>query len=228
MKPIIGITPLIDYLRKSWWMLPNYVEMIRDCGGVPIILPFDIDDEDIFRLCDMCGGVLFTGGQDVNPELYHTQKSPYCGDVSKEKDDLEQMIFRYCLERKKPMFGICRGIQFFNVMLGGTLYQDLPTEHTSEVNHCMNAPYDRIQHYVIYNNKKIGVNSYHHQAIKDLAPDLEATAISEDGFVEGVKYCGSQYLQAIQWHPEYDYKTNEVSRKMMEEFIFSSLPQNFK
>ena len=127
------------------------------------------------------------------------------------------------------MLGICRGIQFFNACLGGTLYQDLPTEHPSEVAHVMRPPYDQTVHSVallpgtplaaLLGRAELGVNSYHHQAIKVLAPGLVEMARSEDGLVEAVYLPDKSFVWAVQWHPEFSFRTDENSRKIFSAFV---------
>ena len=179
-------------------------------------------------LLSLCDGVLFTGGQDVSPELYGEKPRQACGEICKKRDAFEQRLFAQALEQDKPMLGICRGIQFFNACLGGTLYQDLPAEHPSDVAHAMRPPYDRAVHSVLLlpesplaallGRTKMGVNSYHHQAIKALAPGLAEMARSEDGLVEAVYMPNKSFVWAVQWHPEFSFRTDENSRKIFAAF----------
>lgn len=179
-KAVIGVAPLWDRDRDSYWMLPGYLEGLELAGALPITLPLTEDAGDISRLVSLCDGFLFTGGQDVSPELYGEKPRAACGEICEKRDAFEQRLFAQALEQDKPMLGICRGIQFFNASLGGTLYQDLPTEHPSEVAHVMRPPYDQTAHSVallpgsplaaLLGRAELGVNSYHHQAIKALAP----------------------------------------------------------
>lgn len=138
-KPIIGVTPLWDEEKKSYWMLPGYLEGVKEAGAIPVILPLTTNGADIAQLADLCDGFLFTGGQDVDPQLYGEAMEPFCGELCPARDALEQELLRQALERDKPILGICRGIQFLNAALGGTLYQDLPTEHPSEIGHELEA-----------------------------------------------------------------------------------------
>ena len=147
-KAVIGVTPLWDRDRDSYWMLPGYLEGLELAGALPITLPLTEDTDDISRLVSLCDGFLFTGGQDVSPELYSEKPRQACGEICEKRDAFEQRLFAQALEQDKPMLGICRGIQFFNACLGGTLYQDLPTEHPSEVAHVMRPPYDQTVHSV--------------------------------------------------------------------------------
>ena len=129
-------------------MLPGYLEGLEEAGAIPIILPLAADGADIAQLADLCDGFLFTGGQDVAPQLYGEAMKPTCGELCPARDTLERELLNRALEQDKPILGICRGLQILNVTLGGTLYQDLPTEHPPEISHSMKPPYDRAAHTV--------------------------------------------------------------------------------
>lgn len=231
MKPVIGVIPLFDEEKDSIWMVPGYMEGIRNAGGIPIILPLKAEAEELEQICSLCHGFLFTGGHDVDPALYGARKSALCGIANHDRDILEKKIFEIALRDDKPVFGICRGIQIINALLGGTLYQDLPTEYrgTKETKHHMKPPYDRHCHQVMIVEKTplyqvlekvtIGVNSYHHQAIKELADALKPMAISEDGLVEAVYMPDKKFVQAVQWHPEFIFAVDENARKILKSFV---------
>lgn len=231
MKPIVGIIPLFDEEKNSIWMIPGYMEGIRQAGGIPIILPLKAQEDELLQICDMCSGFLFTGGQDVEPAVYGAKRSESCGQPNHDRDTLEKRIFAYALERDKPVFGICRGIQLINALLGGTLYQDLPTEYkgTKNVEHHMKPPYDVPCHQVtvlentplsrLLGKSTLQVNSYHHQAVKTLAGELRAMAISEDGLIEAVYLPGKKFVQAVQWHPELIYLADKDAGKLFESFV---------
>ena len=145
---VIGVTPLYCDEKKSVWMLPGYLDMLRAVGLVPVILPDIATEEELHRLDQFCDGYLFTGGHDVDPALYDAVPSPLCGSINHNRDQLEERLFRIALASDKPILGICRGIQLINVLLGGTLYQDLDSEHPSSVEHHMLPPYNRTVHRV--------------------------------------------------------------------------------
>ncbi len=227
-RPIIGVTPLWDDERHSIWMLPNYVDAIREVGGIPIILPHIIADADLEQLCAVCDGFLLTGGHDVAPALYGAERSAQCGEPCDERDSVDCRILDFAVANNRPLLGICRGIQLMNAHFGGTLYQDLPTEHPSATSHQMVAPYDRVWHRVrivpdtplatLIPSLELGVNSYHHQAVCTLAPALRAMAYSEDDIVEGVYLASNPAIQAIQWHPEYSFN-DPVSQLIFRTFV---------
>ena len=142
MKPIVGVMPLWDDEKESIWMLPGYIDGIHHAGGIPIILPFSTDETEIKRLAGLCDGFLFTGGHDVSPKLYNEE--PLDGLVSccEVRDRMEMVYLNEAISANKPVLGICRGVQFINAALGGTLYQDLPLQHSSDIEHHQSPPYD--------------------------------------------------------------------------------------
>jgi len=229
MKPVIGVIPLFDEDKDSYWMLPGYMKVIELCGGLPIMLPLTTDEVELDQCLDMCDGLLFTGGHDVSPTIYGETPKSTCGVACEDRDKMEYYLLHQAVEKDIPVFGICRGIQFINAALGGTLYQDLPTEHASNIEHHMTFPYDKPQHVVevldnTYIAEVIGkgyhnVNSYHHQAVKDVAPGLVVGAVSEDGLVEEVEMPGKRFLMGVQWHPEFSYLVDENAQKLVQAFV---------
>lgn len=231
MRKVIGLVPLYDKERQSYWMLPGYMKMLEAAGAVPLMLPLTADPAVLDSFLEICGAFLLTGGQDVAPSVYHAAKQPWCGECCEMRDEMEQYLLRRAVELDKSVLGICRGVQFMNACCGGTLYQDLETEHPSATCHRMQPPYSAVAHSVtlpegtplrrILGKERIGVNSCHHQAIKDLSPDFRATAVSEDGLVEGIYMPGRRFVLGVQWHPEFSYEVNEDSRKLIAAFVAS-------
>ena len=211
MKPIIGVIPLWDDEKESIWMLPDYMNVLEDNNAIPIMFPLSTDKTNL------------------DPKLYNQEKKEVCGVQCDKRDEMESYLFKKAIKDDKPILGICRGIQLFNALLGGTLYQDLPTEHSSEIKHTMIKPYNRGIHsvdilkstplYKIIEVDKLSVNSYHHQAIKDLAPSLVANAISEDGLIEAISMLNKKFVMAVQWHPEFLWKNSKENNLIIAEFI---------
>ena len=226
-RPIAGVLPLFDDGRESVWMLPGYLDCLQEAGLFPVVLPASMDAQEIAQTVEMCDGLLFTGGHDVNPALYGA--SPHPTTVwNTARDRLEQALFALAYERDLPIFGICRGIQLINVMMGGTLYQDLPSEWKSDTEHHMMPPYDQVCHSVtltadaplacLLGCTTLGVNSYHHQAVRQLADGLREMARSEDGLIEAVYAPSRQFLWAVQWHPEFSHRTDQSARAVVRAF----------
>ena len=210
---IIGVTPLWDDERKSIWMLPDYLDGIKAAGGIPVILPLEMSEEDIGHIVKTCDGFLFTGGQDVG--------------TCPERDTLETLLLSKALQADKAILGICRGLQFINVLLGGTLWQDLPSQHPSDIIHRQGKPYGTPTHKVMLDGELrtllgkevIEVNTLHHQAAKDLGGDLMQMAVAPDGIIEAVQMKGKHFVWAVQWHPEYMFKMDTDSLALFSCFI---------
>ena len=225
--PIIGVTPLWDAERKSVWMLPDYLEGIKAAGGIPVVLPFEMSEEDANRLVETCDGFLFTGGQDVTPELYGMKDATGTIVPSPERDRLETLLLEKALQADKTVLGICRGLQFINAFLGGTLWQDLPSQHPSDIVHRQGKPYGVPTHKVMLDGDLktllgkdvLEVNTLHHQAIKDLADDLTPMAVAPDGLIEAARMTSKRFVWAVQWHPEYMFKTDADSLALFSCFV---------
>jgi putative glutamine amidotransferase len=224
-KPVIGLIPLVDEGRESFWMLPGYMEGISRAGGLGVMLPLTGKDEDIEVLLERFDGFLFTGGHDVEPAMYGQKKLPVCADTCPGRDEMEKKLLTAALEADKPVLGICRGLQLMNAVLGGTLWQDIPTQFPTEVNHRMEAPYGREEHMVTFTEElpnlpqTIGVNSCHHQGIRNLAPALKAWAVSADGLVEAAYLPDKKFARAVQWHPEFFSAGNDLSEYIFRSFV---------
>ena len=228
-KPIIGLVPLVDEGRDSLWMLPGYMEGVRQGGGIPLMLPLNGNKHDLRQLFDLCNGLIFTGGHDVGAEVYGAEHTPLMGDTCPGRDAMETVLLDMAVKENKPVLGICRGLQLINAALGGSLYQDLQTLHPSDVCHRQPAPYDQPSHSVhlpedsplraVTGKDMLQVNSCHHQGIERLAPSLRVTAIAPDGLVEGIDRPGSRLIWAVQWHPEFSWKVNEDSRAIFRAFV---------
>lgn len=228
---MIGVLPLSDEKKESYWMLPGYMKGIEAAGGIPVMLPLTTDIEVITSLTHTFDGFLFTGGQDINPEIYGEKVDGVCGVICNERDEMERSLFKQVVEMDKPAFGICRGLQLFNALLGGTLYQDIPTQFVTNhtVCHQQKPPYHqpihrvyiekRSQLYRMLEVESLEVNSYHHQGIKQLSSELLSVAKAEDGLVEAVFMPGKKFIFAVQWHPEFSYKEDVLNFKLFDEFI---------
>lgn len=229
MKPFIGIIPLIDTQKESYWMLPGYMKAVEQAGGIPIMLPLTDDGHDIKDIIQRCQGFLLTGGHDISPELYGEKKSSKCGECILSRDRMEQLLLIEALKEDKAILGICRGIQMLNVVLGGTLYQDIPTQMKTELQHHQTPPYHQPVHQVILEKdtplstllekEDLQVNSYHHQGIKNLSSHLHVMAKAKDGLIEAVYAPRYRFVWAVQWHPEFLFENDVDSQKIWREFV---------
>ena len=228
-KPMVGIVPLVDMERESYWMLPGYMKGLEKEDAIPVMLPLTSDWKTLKQLAEQLDGFLFTGGQDVSPSIYGEEVLKTCGECCEARDTMEQELFELAWEMDKPILGICRGIQLINAVLGGTLYQDLPSHRPSRLEHHQRPPYDEPVHSVeivestplhaVLDVSVLLVNSYHHQAVKKLAPNLSAMAYSTDGLVEAVYAPEKRYVWALQWHPEFSFLKDRNSKKIFESFV---------
>jgi putative glutamine amidotransferase len=190
-----------------------YVSAVVTAGGVPLVLSPLIGAPLAARALDGVDGLVLTGGEDMDPTWYGAQPSPLLSPPSRQRDQFELALFATARQRGLPVLGICRGIQLINVALGGTLYQDLPSERPGTVEHRPDGARDLRSHRVrlqadsraanALGVTEVTVNSSHHQAIRDLAAGLVASGWTDDGLVEAVETTGSApWLLAVQWHPE--------------------------
>lgn len=224
-KPLIGIVPLIDTEKNSYWMLPGYMDAVKRAGGIGIMLPPTQLYEDLHQLAQSCDGLLFTGGHDISPTLYGVQSTELCGEILPDRDAMEAGLLKEALALDKPILGICRGMQLINAVLGGTLIQDIPKQFPSEISHRQPAPYNAPSHSVsvtgalaaCLETDTIMVNSCHHQGIEKLSPALESMAAAPDGLIEAVCMPGKRFLWAFQWHPE--MLQDENSNKIFQSFL---------
>lgn len=229
MKPVIGLSPLWDGEKDSYWMLPGYMKLLEDCGALPLMLPLTTDQTLLHQCMELCDGLLLTGGHDVSPKLYGAEVSPHCGEVCEARDEMDRFLLIAGIGADMPVLGICRGLQLMNAALGGTLWQDLPAERESTVEHHMTPPYNRSVHQVdilpdtplrdLFGVERIGVNSYHHQAVKEPAAALKAMAVSEDGLIEGMYLPEKRFIWGVQWHPEFAYEADENCKKIAGAFV---------
>ena len=224
--PLIGIIPLWDSEKDSFWMLPGYMDGITREGALPIMLPLTTDENVIADIVNRFDGFVLSGGHDISPTLYNDHIRDTCGEICEGRDKMEWLITKYALAADKPILGICRGLQFLNVFLGGSLYQDIPTELDSELRHSQKPPYNIPVHDVtitgffeqMLGTSKVEVNSYHHQGIKKLAKSLESCGTSSDGLIEAVYMPDKSFVFAVQWHPEFALEWDS-SKKIFEAFV---------
>jgi putative glutamine amidotransferase len=188
-----------------------YPEAIERAGGVPLIVP-PVRPETLGPLLDRVDGVCLTGGPDVQPAAYGAEPHEALGPTEPRIDALELALIRGADQRGLPILGICRGMQVLNVARGGTLHQHLPDvvgdqlrhrqeEHTSIATHVVTAaPRSTIRR--VLGGSPIAVNSFHHQAVRELGRGLVATAWAPDGTIEAVEEPGQRLVLGVQWHAE--------------------------
>ena len=199
-KPVIIITPQYNESESRIDAPLRYADRFGAVGGMCLVTPQVKDTTDIDQLAKLCDGAVFSGGDDVDPELYGEVKDPLCRLVTRKRDDFEISFLHACMRYRKPVIGICRGIQLMNVALGGTLYQHLDG-HGNGVIHNVNIKPETLLHKIIGQNT-IKTNSYHHQMVKKPASGLVICATVEGGYCEAFELPDYPFFLGVQWHPE--------------------------
>ena len=219
-KPVLDLggvwTKTLHYLEQSvaHWLLRG--------GALPMMIPAvdaqsvtSPDDLNLRHYADALDALVLQGGNDVSPHSYGEQplQPSWAGDAV--RDRYEMALVQAFIDAGKPVFGICRGLQLINVCLGGTLYQDIPTQLPQAQLHVNPGHYERNHHAVqllagtrlaeLYPGVgEARINSIHHQAIKTLAPGFVVEArCPQDGIIEAIRHRGPGYVAAVQWHPEF-------------------------
>ncbi|HIQ83096.1 MAG TPA: type 1 glutamine amidotransferase [Candidatus Pullichristensenella stercorigallinarum] len=213
--PRVGLLP---YSRAdgSQYFPPDYIEAIEMTGAEVVPVMHDTPLDTLYPLVVSLDAMIFSGGCDVDPVHYGQAREPGCGRIDPRRDQIELALADLVLGRNIPVLGICRGLQMLNVVLGGTLKQDIPNHRVSETSD------DPIWHDVridpssrlaqIAGTDRARVNSYHHQAIDRLADGLVATAWAEDGTIEAMEMPGERFFVGLQWHPEKSLREDELSK----------------
>lgn len=218
-RPVIGVTTRVRTVVASFGPQPtytlsyHYTAAIREAGGVPLLL-VPVDGADVEQLIDRLDGVMLSGGGDVGLELYGGERHPEVYDVDAERDALELALVRLARERALPVLGICRGAQLLNVALGGDLVVDVDSHLEKPLRHRSMEPGEVATHFVrlapdsraasLFGAETLEVNSYHHQALGRLAPELRPAGWADDGVIEVVEAVDEGWpVLGVQWHPEY-------------------------
>ena len=183
-------------------------------GGLPIMIPNILPEEDFLDLYSRLNGILFSGGGDVSLKYFSGSDHPRIGEVDESRDTTEITLMRAAVNDGKPILGICRGAQVMNVALGGTLYTHIYDQLKGALDHAYPGDLRRaLVHPVnvdettrsaeIFGETLLNVNSLHHQGLKDIAPVLKVAGYAPDGLVEIVEIPDHPYAVAVQWHPEW-------------------------
>lgn len=218
-RPVIGITSRTIFHSENgrpynrFGVAVPYTQAVEAAGGVPLILPLTEDRNTLTALLDLIDGLLLSGGHDVDPSCYGAEPHPKLGRVDPLRDRSESFLTARAIERDCPVLGICRGLQLLNVVAGGTLLQDIEAEKEGEtILHYQDFTYESPSHSVrvlpgtllhrIVRDERVRVNSYHHQAVRDVAPGMRVAAMAPDHVVEAIESTGHSFVLAVQWHPE--------------------------
>lgn len=213
-----------DLFRK--YMKSKYVKSLERAGAEIRWIELDNTKKAVAEACS-CDGILLPGGADIEPALYGREREEKCGKPNELRDKNEFEIFNAFVKTGKPILGICRGFQLINVICDGTLHQDI-----ADIKKCSHSDFlkrakpihtvtitENTNLYKIFGKNEIGVNSLHHQAVQKVGENLTVSAISEDGFVEGIELNNHPFCVAVQWHPEHMSKNDSLQQKLFNEFV---------
>ena len=233
-RPVIVLTPANMPMEAPFDLPYNYTNAyntraVLENGGLPVMPPF-LTEAEADQLMEMADGLIMTGGADLDPALYGEEKLECCGSIEYARDKSDITLMKAAMKHKKPILCICRGCQLANVVMGGTMYQDIPTQLSDKVKH---SAYDQYKEesahtidivkgtplYDLFGEESFGINSLHHQGIKDLGEGIVPMAYAPDGLVEAWYYdSADQWMRAYQWHPEMQ-DANRHNNRIFADFL---------
>jgi len=208
-RPLIGITSVYEPAKPGKGAKTTveftYVAAVTENGGVPVVLPTIDDEQALQKYIDTLDGLVLIGGDDIPPEAYGEQPHETVVPLERHRYNFERKLIARWLESGKPLLGVCLGMQFTNVVSGGTMIQDIPSEIGTTVNH---KGYHPVQIEAgstlarLLNSREASVRSIHHQAVDKLGKNLRAIAHSDDGITEALERTDGKFGLFVQWHPE--------------------------
>lgn len=238
-NPIIGVAGSIIIDQGGRWpgykrayVNNDYIQSVAQADGIPFIIPVINDKELIKRQVEQIDGLILSGGHDVNPLLYGEEPTVKIGRVFPTRDEFDQVLIQTACELGKPILGICRGIQILNVTFGGTLYQDISQipgsyikhdqyDGTSCATHTVEIAEDSFLSEIF--GPSAHTNSFHHQAIKDVAPGFRTTAVAKDGVIEAIESTDlSRMVVGVQWHPEMMANGHPKMAELFRKFVHAT------
>jgi putative glutamine amidotransferase len=234
-KPLIGIPCYQEHTQRGqrprWAQVQTYSSAVQAAGGLPILLPL-VTGHALREMCQRMDALLLPGGDDLNPSRYGEAHHPATQAPDDLHDEVHLYVASYLLENNTPFFAICRGLQVLNVAAGGTLVQDIPSQLPHALRHEFDYEDFAARHAVTHEvdiaagsrlasimGLHAGVNSYHHQAIKQLGAGLTAVAHAPDGLIEAVEVPGERFAVAVQWHPEDMFHANDAMLALFSAFV---------
>ncbi len=235
IPPLIGLT---SYGRNDYnaYSLPaEYVDAVRRAGGIPVLIP--PGEANVAELLVRLDGLILTGGPDVEPEHYDGVAHPQVYGIDRARDELELALARLVAAQGQPTLCICRGAQVMNVALGGSLIEHLPDEVGESITHRDPRSIWAIHPVAIEPNSHLAAvlqttdstpNSWHHQAIRHIAPALKVVARAPDGAIEAAEKPDHPWLIAVQWHPEATAMHDPVQQRLFDALVAAARDQRQK
>lgn len=231
-RPLIGLATYGRNAKDRYELQASYPWCVYRAGGAPVLLPPVGNGELTKTWLDRIDALILTGGGDVDPSLYGENRHPTMYTLDAERDTSESSLACEAWKRDLPILAICRGLQVFNVVRGGTLYPHLPDVFGTKVQHRL-PPREPTMHSVrltsgskladILGTTEIEGVSWHHQAIHDVAPGLVATAYAADGVIEGTEAPDRQWFVGVQWHPEMSADHDPLQQRLFDALVKATM-----
>lgn len=228
-QPLIGLT--CGHQRENpqrYYVNNAYIQAVLEAGGTPLLIPYQ-PKERLFPVLEFLDGLVLPGGVDIDPNRYGENPALGCGEIDPFWDELDLTVTGLALERNLPILAICRGCQVLNVVLGGSLIQDIPSQISNPIKHRQQAPRWYATHDIslqtasilggIWGNAPQRVNSFHHQAIAKVGQGLRVVASAADGVVEAVESSHHRFVLGVQWHPEHMIHHYPVAARIFLRFV---------
>lgn len=233
-QPLIGVTPSAGPNSlgvRTHNLAVDYTQAIERAGGIPVILPLHI--QNIEALLNTLDGVVFSGGGDIDPALFNQEKHETVDYMDDERDAFEMMLMEKAFARDMPILAICRGVQVMNVQQGGNLIQDIPSQTESKQEHSQRnkdiGEHDVFDEVSIPEGDNpisrsmgagsVNINSFHHQALGEVADSLEVVTRSADGIIEAVYAPKQTHAVGTQWHPERLASTDPKNQALFDDLV---------
>lgn len=225
MKPLIGVTCSWDEEKGRIFLSKMYLEAVRAAGGIPLPLDCTSGGDAMSGIAGVINGLILSGGPDVDPFFFGEDPVPACGEICPERDQFEIALARVALESGIPLLGICRGIQVMNIAAGGYICQDIGSQQpVGGIKHFQEAPRWHPTHGITVREGTVlasllgpgplRVNSFHHQAVRDVAPGFIVSARSADGVIEAIESPDLPFALGVQCHPETLWQKHPVFLKL--------------
>jgi len=237
MRPLIGI-PCHALIRPEtgrpiYANNRTYVHAVESAGGLPILIPMINDLNTLTALLSRLDGLILPGGIDLHPSRYGEEVHPLTEKADLELDEFEIILASWAFQQDIPVLGICRGMQLINIVLGGTLFQDISNQYPNSIAHThRHLPRTHLAHHIvvepgsrmetILGSREVKVNSLHHQAIKEPGKGVRITGRAPDGIAELLEVTGYRFVMAAQSHPEEIYSIETAFERLFAAFVQAS------
>ncbi|ASK62557.1 gamma-glutamyl-gamma-aminobutyrate hydrolase [Virgibacillus phasianinus] len=231
MKSVIGVTASMDENEADYYVATENTAGIIRAGGIPVILPNLVDEENVAQIASTIDGLYATGGGDIDPTLFGEEPHPKLGLIIPSRDMFEMLLIKKMLELGKPVLAICRGCQVLNIAAEGDMYQDIYSQINKDLlQHQQKAPKAHGSHYVnvaggsllhrLTNADTLKVNTMHHQANRKVVEPFVISGMANDGIIEAIESNAHEFVLGIQWHPErMAVSGDEASLKIFRGFV---------